>query len=173
MVDEGLLGLTRFEAPDLHKAFYRKEALGIKTWDLFDSVIGAYSGNLERILAIGGGDEAQIDDAANKPKRFPPVVRFLGAFHLDAGQTKEHSVELPSYLGAVRIMAVASDGTASVSYTHLDVYKRQLETSQFDVGGETVQKGLKGVLYGERGVWRPGDDIHLTFVLQDLSLIHI
>ena len=42
-----------------------------------------------------------------------------------------------------------------------------LETSQFDVGGETVQKGLKGVLYGERGVWRPGDDIHLTFVLQD------
>lgn len=112
VVDEGLLGLTRFEAPDLHKAFYRKEALGIKTWDLFDSVIGAYSGNLERILAIGGGDEAQIDDAANKPKRFPPVVRFLGAFHLDAGQTKEHSVELPSYLGAVRIMAVASDGTA-------------------------------------------------------------
>ncbi|HRJ51640.1 MAG TPA: MG2 domain-containing protein [Candidatus Thiothrix moscowensis] len=112
VVDEGLLGLTRFEAPDLHKAFYRKEALGVKTWDLFDSVIGAYSGNLERILAIGGGDEAQIDDAANKPKRFPPVVRFLGAFHLDAGQTREHSVELPSYLGAVRIMAVASDGTA-------------------------------------------------------------
>ncbi|MEB4591914.1 MG2 domain-containing protein [Candidatus Thiothrix sp. Deng01] len=112
VVDEGLLGLTRFEAPDLHKAFYRKEALGIKTWDLFDSVIGAYSGNLERILAIGGGDEAQIDDAANKPKRFPPVVRFLGAFHLDAGQTHEHQVELPSYLGAVRIMAVASDGTA-------------------------------------------------------------
>jgi hypothetical protein len=112
VVDEGLLGLTRFSAPDLHKTFYRKEALGIKTWDLFDSVIGAYSGNLERILAIGGGDEAQIDDAANKPKRFPPVVRFLGAFHLEAGQTKEHSVELPSYLGAVRIMAVASDGTA-------------------------------------------------------------
>ncbi len=112
VVDEGLLGLTRFEAPDLHKAFYRKEALGIKTWDLFDSVIGAYSGNLERILAIGGGDEAQIDDAANKPKRFPPVVKFLGTFHLDTGQTKEHSVELPAYLGAVRIMAVASDGTA-------------------------------------------------------------
>lgn len=112
VVDEGLLGLTRFEAPDLHKAFYRREALGIKTWDLFDSVIGGYSGNLERILAIGGGDEAQIDDAANKPKRFPPVVRFLGTFHLDAGQTREHQVELPSYLGAVRIMAVAAEGTA-------------------------------------------------------------
>ncbi len=112
VVDEGLLGLTHFEAPDLHKAFYRKEALGIKTWDVFDSVIGAYSGNLERILAIGGGDEVQIDDAASKPKRFPPVVRFLGAFHLDAGQTREHSVELPAYLGAVRIMAIAADNGA-------------------------------------------------------------
>lgn len=112
VVDEGLLGLTRFAAPDLHKAFYRREALGVKTWDLFDSVIGAYSGDLERVLAIGGGDEAQLDDAANKPKRFPPLVRFLGAFHLEAGQTREHQVELPSYLGAVRIMAVAADGTA-------------------------------------------------------------
>lgn len=112
VVDEGLLGLTRFTVPDLHQAFYRREALGVKTWDLFDSVMGGYSGDLERVLAIGGGDEAPLDDAANKPKRFPPVVRFLGAFHLDAGQTREHRVELPAYLGAVRIMAVAAAGAA-------------------------------------------------------------
>ncbi|WP_425153849.1 hypothetical protein [Candidatus Palauibacter sp.] len=42
-----------------------------------------------------------------------------------------------------------------------------LPTSHFDVGGEVVDEGLKGVIYGERGVWRPGDDIHLTFVLDD------
>ena len=42
-----------------------------------------------------------------------------------------------------------------------------LPTSPFDVGGATVADGLKGVIYGERGVWRPGDDIHLTFVLED------
>lgn len=125
VVDEGLLGLTRFQAPDLHKAFYRKEALGIKTWDLFDSVIGAYSGNLERMLAIGGGDEAQLDDAANKPKRFPPVVKFLGAFHLDAGQTREHSVELPSYLGAVRVMLVAAEGNSAYGLAEKSVFVRQ------------------------------------------------
>ncbi|HPE61692.1 MAG TPA: MG2 domain-containing protein [Thiolinea sp.] len=112
VVDEGLLGLTRFETPDLHQAFYRKEALGIRTWDLYDQVVGAYGGELERMLAIGGGDEAQIDDAANKPKRFPPVVKFLGAFHLEAGQTREHAVALPAYLGAMRIMLVAADRTA-------------------------------------------------------------
>jgi hypothetical protein len=112
VVDEGLLGLTKFETPDLHKSFYKKEALGIKTWDLFDDVMGAYGGQLERMLALGGGDEAQIDDAANKPKRFPPVVRFLGAFTLEAGQTREHTVELPPYLGAVRIMLVAAQDQA-------------------------------------------------------------
>lgn len=125
VVDEGLLGLTRFQAPDLHKAFYRKEALGIKTWDLFDSVIGAYSGNLERMLAIGGGDEAQIDDAANKPKRFPPVVKFLGAFHLEAGQKREHAVELPSYLGAVRVMLVAAEGNNAYGMAEKSVFVRQ------------------------------------------------
>ncbi|PID48455.1 MAG: hypothetical protein CR991_11725 [Proteobacteria bacterium] len=112
VIDEGLLGLTRFKTPDLHAALYRKEALGIKTWDLFDDVIGAYGGKLERMLALGGGDEVQIDDDANKPKRFPPVVRFLGAFHLEAGQSREHTVELPTYLGAVRIMVVAAEDNA-------------------------------------------------------------
>ena len=42
-----------------------------------------------------------------------------------------------------------------------------LPVSHFDVGGETVVAGLKGHLYGDRGVWRPGDTIYLTFALQD------
>lgn len=42
-----------------------------------------------------------------------------------------------------------------------------LPTSHFDVGGEVVAEGLKGAIYGERAVWRPGDAIHLTFVLDD------
>ncbi|NIV30976.1 MAG: hypothetical protein GWN58_16245, partial [Anaerolineae bacterium] len=36
IVDEGLLGLTRFSTPNLHGYFYRKEALGVTSWDLFD-----------------------------------------------------------------------------------------------------------------------------------------
>jgi alpha-2-macroglobulin len=42
-----------------------------------------------------------------------------------------------------------------------------LNLSRFDVAGETTQKGLKGFLYGERGVWRPGDSLHLNFILED------
>lgn len=39
--------------------------------------------------------------------------------------------------------------------------------SHFDVGGASIQKGIKGYLYGERGVWRPGDTLFLTFILHD------
>ncbi len=42
-----------------------------------------------------------------------------------------------------------------------------LSVSKFDVSGKEMKKGLKGFLYGERGVWRPGDTLHLTFVLND------
>ena len=40
-------------------------------------------------------------------------------------------------------------------------------TSRFDTGGQRIEKGLKGYIYGERGVWRPGDTLHITFILHD------
>ncbi len=112
VVDEGLLGLTNFKTPSLHAEFYKREALGIATWDLFDEVAGAYGAELERLLALGGSDGANaIDPNANK-SRFPPVVRFLGPFQLKAGEKRAHEVQLPQYVGAVRVMLVAGDGTA-------------------------------------------------------------
>ncbi|RVU83771.1 hypothetical protein EOL70_15720 [Leucothrix sargassi] len=109
VVDEGLLGLTNFQTPNLHRQFYLKEALGVKTWDLYDSVIGAYNGSLERMLAIGGGNGAELDADANRKRRFPPVVKMLGPFSLKAGETATHDVELPAYIGAVRLMLVAAN----------------------------------------------------------------
>ncbi len=42
-----------------------------------------------------------------------------------------------------------------------------LSTSTFDTYGAQTQKGLKGFIYGERGVWRPGDTLFLNFMLED------
>lgn len=42
-----------------------------------------------------------------------------------------------------------------------------LSVSSFDVSGVAVQDGMKGFIYGERGVWRPGDTIFLTFILEE------
>ena len=51
IVDEGLLDITRFKTPDPWKAFYAKEALGVKTWDIYDNVIGAFGNAMSRILS--------------------------------------------------------------------------------------------------------------------------
>lgn len=107
IVDEGLLDLTRFKTPNPHDAFYAREALGVKSFDLFDHVIGAWGGDLERILTIGGDNEA----GAGKQKtanRFKPVVKFLGPFHLNKNQTQKQSFTLPSYIGSVRAMVIAA-----------------------------------------------------------------
>ena len=106
VVDEGLLGLTSFETPDLHGRFYRREALGVSTWDLFDEVAGAYAAELERLLALGGDDE-EVEIQEQDRSRFPPVVRFLGPFRLRRGADRTHSVDLPEYIGQVRVMVVA------------------------------------------------------------------
>lgn len=106
MVDEGLLSLTRFATPDPHKEFYKKEALGVKTWDVFDFVADSYGGVLERLLSLGG-DESIINRDSGKHNRFPPVVKFFGPFRLKSGEKNEHLIELPQYIGAVRFMLVA------------------------------------------------------------------
>ena len=50
VVDEGLLDLTRFKTPSPHSEFYRREGLTVKTWDLFDKVLGAYGGRNKESL---------------------------------------------------------------------------------------------------------------------------
>ena len=107
IVDEGLLDLTRFKTPDPHEAFYAREALGVKSFDMFDYVIGAWGGDLERILTIGGDADA-IGGKQKTANRFKPVVKYLGPFHLGSGQTQKQSFTLPAYIGSVRAMVVAA-----------------------------------------------------------------
>ncbi|MFO7979122.1 MAG: MG2 domain-containing protein, partial [Bacteroidales bacterium] len=108
MVDEGLLDLTRFATPDAWSSFYAREALGVRTWDMYDHVLGAFGGRIEKVFSIGGDE-----DAGGKPEvqanRFPPMVRFMGPFTLEKGSTNKHSVSIPKYVGSVRVMVVAGN----------------------------------------------------------------
>ncbi len=111
VVDEGLLDLTRFKTPDPWNTFYARESLGVKTYDVFDLVSGAGTLAPEKLLGIGGDGTNGPKEGA-KANRFPPLVRFLGPFTLAAGQKKDHAIELPHYVGAVRAMVVASQDGA-------------------------------------------------------------
>lgn len=110
VVEEGLLDLTRFKTPNAWNSFYAREALGVKTWDIFDEVIGAYSGSIDQVFAIGG-DGAAAKGKNKKANRFKPVVTYLGPFLLGEGQTKTHQLKMPNYVGAVRTMVVAGNNT--------------------------------------------------------------
>ncbi len=108
VVEEGLLDLTRFKTPNAHNKFYAREALGVKTWDVFDDVIGAYTGSVDQVFAIGG--DGNLSKGKNqKANRFKPVVRFLGPFYLEKNQEKSHKIKLPNYIGSVRTMVVAGN----------------------------------------------------------------
>lgn len=108
VVDDGLLDLTRFRTPNAWDEFYKKEALGVKTWDIYDDVIGAFSGSVDQVFAIGGdGDLA--GNKSKKANRFKPVVTYLGPFVLKKGETKSHKIKMPNYIGSVRTMVVAGD----------------------------------------------------------------
>lgn len=111
VVDEGLLDLTRFETPQPWKNFYAREALDVKTWDLYDKVIGAYGADLTKLLGIGG-DDMMGPKEGSKQNRFKPVVKFMGPFHLEPGQTQKHSFMMPNYVGSVRTMVVAREENA-------------------------------------------------------------
>ncbi|WP_420459794.1 alpha-2-macroglobulin family protein [Neolewinella sp.] len=106
VVDEGLLGLTRFTTPDLHADFFSKEALSVKTYDVYDQVMSSINGEFGKVLAIGGDGEIVTPEESGA-NRFPPVVRHLGPFTLEGGEAT-HRIELPNYLGAVRVMVVAA-----------------------------------------------------------------
>lgn len=108
IVEDGLLDLTRFKTPKPWDSFYSKTALGVRTWDVFDFIIGAYGGTINQVFSIGG-DEDLGAGQVKKANRFKPVVIFLGPYTLDKGKTGTHEIKLPKYIGSVRTMVVASN----------------------------------------------------------------
>ena len=110
VVDEGLLGLTNYHAPNLRAEFYKKEASQIKNYDLYRYVMNAYSGNLESLLLIGGSEGG--DDRDRDSNRFTPVVKFFGPFNLEAGEKKSLTYTMPQYIGAVRTIVIAGGNGA-------------------------------------------------------------
>jgi alpha-2-macroglobulin len=124
VVDEGLLDLTRFSTPQPWHTFNSREALGVKTWDMYDYVIGAYSGQLDNLLSVGG-DGYEEPGSGPKANRFKPMVKFLGPFTLEANQQKSHKIDVPNYIGAVRVMVVAHNNNGAHGNASESVFVRK------------------------------------------------
>lgn len=107
VVDEGLLDITRFKTPDPWKKFYAREALGVRTWDVYDHVMGSFGSRIERLLAVGGDAEMDAKEEDPRANRFKPVVKFFGPMTIEPGVTKDVKFTMPQYIGSVKTMVVA------------------------------------------------------------------
>jgi len=111
VVDEGLLDITNYKTPDIYNHFNQKQALGVNTWDIFNYVLGAYGGRIESVFTIGG-DQALSNSNKEKINRFKPVVTFLGPFTLGKGESRSHKIKMENYIGSVKVMVVAGNGSS-------------------------------------------------------------
>lgn len=111
IVDDGLLDLTNFKTPDPWNDFYSREALGIRTWDMYDNVLGASAGSYGSLFSTGGDAvlkpaDAKMQTGSNRS------VKFIGPFYLGKSKHQTHTLKLPMYVGSVRAMVVAGQDGA-------------------------------------------------------------
>ena len=125
VVDEGILDVTRFKTPDPWSNFNAREALGVRSWDMYEYVMGAYAGEISGLLEIGG-DGDLINKGTKKANRFKPVVKFLGPFTLEAGAKNINSFIMPQYVGSVRTMVIAVADNAYGNTDETTVVKEDL-----------------------------------------------
>ncbi len=118
VVDEGYLDVTRFKTPDPHKHFFAKQALNVRTWDIYDEIASTFNGKIYKTISIGG--DGAIDNGAlvKRAERFKPVAKFYGPFTSNGG-LQNHKIKISNYVGSVRAMVVAcnekSFGNAEVT----------------------------------------------------------
>jgi len=155
VVDEGLLDLTSFKTPDIWGHFHKKEALGVRTWDMYHAVLGAFDGKMANVFAVGGSDDAmKVLDKANM-NRFKPVVKFIGPFTVPKGKSRSHKIHMPNYIGSVKVMVVAGNQSNQFGNAMADVKVKQplmLTTTLPRVlsPGETVN--LPITLFADKGI---------------------
>lgn len=130
VVDDGLLDLTNYKTPNPHSTFFAKQALEVRTWDMYDIVSKTFKGNVLRTFAIGGGLAMEEDDNVkkNKANRFRPVVSFIGPLTLKNDEIATHTIHMGNYIGSVRIMVIAGNKFAFGSSQKTVPVKQDLMT---------------------------------------------
>ena len=125
--------------------------------------------NLGLMAMAGSGNEMTVlvhNIVTTQPERRVRIEAYNYQNQLLASGTSDENGQVKLILSKGKpYYLIASQGKQR-SYLRVDGGSA-LSLSSFDVAGEVVQKGIKGFIYGERGVWRPGDTLHLGFMLND------
>lgn len=107
-VDEGILRLIAQTTPDPFAHFYRKRALGVRSYDSF-SLLFPEAGS----PSAGGGEGAERAAqylSTEAMRRLEPVALWSGVLTADDSGRATARFQVPELQGSLRLMAVALDG---------------------------------------------------------------
>ena len=107
-VDEGILQVAKYRAPDPLGYFFQKRALEVSTTQILDLILPEFR-HLNLNAAAGGDAEGLLGKHLNpfRRKGEPPVVFWSGILDSDATM-REVSYAVPDYFnGTLRVFAVA------------------------------------------------------------------
>lgn len=114
----------------------------------------------------------RFSDGRPVPGARVAVVARNGQVVVAASTDAEGVATLPSLAPFVRerapVLLQVTSGE-DLSFLPLDDWARRLDTSRFDVGGEVNQAdpgALRAVLFSDRGLYRPGETVHLGLLLR-------
>lgn len=121
------------------------------------------TGNSYMVVANQISDATPLKDV--KLDFYDLALQLIGSGITDAqGLCIKQLVSAPAFI----------IGSHGVDKNYLQLQEGySLPISKFDVGGETRQDGLRCFIFGERGVWRPGDTIFMHAIVdseQDLPV---
>jgi uncharacterized protein YfaS (alpha-2-macroglobulin family) len=110
-VDEGILQLIAQATPDPFAHFYRKLALGVRSFDIYSFLLPEVA-PAQGKSPTGGGEPLRLEKFVRTEgiKRVKPVAFWSGVVHADTDGKATVSFDVPEFQGAVRVMAVAHLG---------------------------------------------------------------
>lgn len=106
---------------------------------------------------------ANLKDTQPVKNSFIELYNYIGK-KIAEGKTDDNGIAVFDYSEQIEYITATSG--SQTTYLKLSA-GTELSISHFETGGVISKDGAKGFIYGERGVWRPGDTMYLTFLLQD------
>ncbi|MDT0681419.1 alpha-2-macroglobulin family protein [Roseicyclus sp. F158] len=103
-VDQGILNLTSFEAPDPREHYFGQQRLGVALRDIYGRLIDGRTGEMGA-LRSGGDAMAQLRMQAPPPQE-ELVAYFSGPVEVGEDGTARATFDMPSFNGQVKLMAV-------------------------------------------------------------------
>jgi uncharacterized protein YfaS (alpha-2-macroglobulin family) len=113
LVDDGVLGLTDFETPDLLNHFLAPRAINSDGYDIYDQLMPLEARGTELLHPAGGvAEKMAAFAAALKSQRFKILSLFDGTLVADGNDgIVKAELDLPEFSGRGRLFAVAVSGS--------------------------------------------------------------